>query len=59
MARPGPANSQRARHSADFLRRPQQDFKLNKSRRLMVTVLSRLQSAPRIAATSSLCDCPD
>jgi hypothetical protein len=42
MARPGPANSRRARHSGDFFRRRQQNLKLNRSRRLMVTGLLRV-----------------
>jgi hypothetical protein len=39
MARPGRANSQRARRSGDFLHRRQQDLKVSKSRRLMATGL--------------------
>jgi hypothetical protein len=39
MARPGLANSQRARRSGDFIHRRQQDMKVTTSRRLMVTGL--------------------
>jgi hypothetical protein len=38
MARPGLANSQRARRSGDFIHR-RQDLKVSTSRRLMVTGL--------------------
>jgi hypothetical protein len=39
MARPGPANSRRSHYCGDFLRKRQQDLKVSKSRRLMVTGL--------------------
>jgi hypothetical protein len=39
MARPGRANSRRSHYSGDFLRKRQQDLKVSKSRRLMVTGL--------------------